>query len=149
MNQRSQSAMPRVPVRDDTQDKKPPTHGPSGEWGSVPQKTYQPFGCFVAVHALREKATPSGLVMPDGSSVGGTGIMETERCLVIACGPKCEQLKEGDVILIHQQIPMAVVVHKGNRTLIMREESAGGVVKTEEQFQEMEREAQGDCEQPS
>lgn len=132
MNSRAQSAIrtPEAPQ----QQMILPSHGPNGT--GIPEKTFQPFGCFIAVHALLDTANPSGLVSPDGNPLA-RGILETERALVVACGPEVKQVKEGDVVLIQHVIKVLPVIHRGSKVIILREDSVAGIV-TKEQFGETE-----------
>lgn len=134
MNSRSQQAMPQKPTTEEP-ELRVGTYGTGP--GGIPVKTFQPFGVFVCIHDLTPKATPGGLVMPDGSGIR-TGVLETNVALVIACGPECKQVKEGDVVLIGQEVRVLSVIHKGNKTFLIREDHISGVVKTTEQFAEME-----------
>jgi len=131
MNTRSQQAMP-LPKQEAPDQSKAGTWG-SGGPGTVPTKTFQPFGSFIAVHAIRKPTTDSGIVLPSGDSIG-QAIFETEVALVISCGPNCVQVKEGDVVLVGSDRPVLPTIHKGNKTFVLREDMVTGIVKTEEQF---------------
>lgn len=135
MSNRAQQAMP-IP-------KQPPAPDPAktGTWGtegigSVPKKTFQPFGTFIAVHVIRKPTTDSGLVWGNGEGIN-QAVFETEQCLVIACGPMCVQVKEGDVVLVSAEKPVLGTIHKGNKTFVLREDMVTGIVKTQEQLEEL------------
>lgn len=95
----------------------------------VPQ-TYEPFGCLVALHGMKQAATAAGLVFPDGSSAEGgvAGVREADMAVVVAVGPKCEQYKPGDVVFFAQQVLLQQVVVGGVLTLLAREDHLGGRV---------------------
>lgn len=134
MNARAQQAQP-LPKQDTAPTTKPGTYGPGGV--GVPNKTFQPFGSFIAIHALRKATTDSGIVLPSGEGIN-QAIFETETALVIACGPQCVQVKEGDVVLVGHDRPVLPTIHKDNKTFVLREDMITGIVKSAEQFEELE-----------
>lgn len=136
MNARSAQAMPMQKPQEITQPKEG-TWGPGGE--GVPSKTFQPFGSFIAVHVLRKPTTASGLVLPRGEGIN-QAIFETEQALVVACGPLCLQVREGDVVLVSAEKPVLATIHKGNKTFVLREDMVTGIVKTEEQLKDLDKE---------
>lgn len=136
MSNRAQQAMP-LAKQADPNPTKAGTWGQDGP-GSVPRKTFQPFGSFIALHAIRKATTDSGLVLPSGEGINQT-IFETEVALVIACGPDVKQVKEGDVVLVGHDRPVLPTIHKGNKTFVLREDMVTGIVKTAEQLEELER----------
>jgi co-chaperonin GroES (HSP10) len=89
----------------------------------IPKKTYTPFGCLVALHVWKQKRTQGGLVLPDTAE----GQIECPTALVIAVGPECKQVKEGDIVLAHPQNPLSKMQHKGQLTFLCREEGLMGV----------------------
>lgn len=91
----------------------------------VPKKTYTPIGCLVAVHAYPPKPLHSGLLLPDQVK-SKEGLYEAQECLVVAVGPECKQVKEGDVVLVQNRVDM--VIHDGQKTLLIREDHVAGVV---------------------
>ncbi len=135
MSNRAQQAMPMPKQGAAPEPSKAGTWGTEGP-GSVPKKTFQPFGSFIAIHAIRKDTTPSGLVLPTGEGIS-QGILETEIALVIACGPDVKQVKEGDVVLISAERPVLPTIHKGNKTFVLREDMVTGIVKTAEQLEEL------------
>lgn len=137
MNARASQSMPMQKTAETTQPKEG-TWGPGGM--GVPNKTFQPFGTFIAIHALRKATTESGIVLaPSGEGIRQT-IFETETALVIACGPMCVQVKEGDVVLVGSDKPVLPTIHKDNKTFVIREDMVTGIVKTAEQLEELAKE---------
>lgn len=137
-NPRAQQAMPIPKQAGAPEPSKAGTWGPGGP-GSVPEKTFQPFGSFIALHAIRKATTDSGIVLPSGEGIN-QAIFETEVALVVACGPLCVQVKEGDVVLVGHDRPVLPTIHRGNKTFVLREDMVTGIVKTREQLEEMARE---------
>lgn len=136
MSTRAQQAMP-LSQQQPGADSKAGTWG-SGGPGTVPQKTFQPFGSFIAIHAIRKPTTASGLLLPTGEGIS-QAIFETEVALVIACGPDVKQVKEGDVVLVGHDRPVLPTIHRGNKTFVLREDMVTGIVKTAEQLEDLER----------
>ena len=69
-----------------------------------------------------EDANKSKLIMPD--SLKGQELMESQRFLVIAVGPDCKQVKEGNIIVGLTGIPMNKppgIIFKGDRLAILIE----------------------------
>lgn len=89
---------------------------------TIPKKSFTPIGRMLAVHAYPPSETPSGLIMPDGVA----NPMQTGLALVIAAGPDCKQVKEGDVVLYTHQ--MSAVIHDGNTVGLLHEDNVAGVV---------------------
>ena len=89
-------------------------------------KTFIPFGDQVAVHVHRKDETDSGLVLPDGVSDPDN----TPTCTVIAAGPDCKQIKEGDVLVIPNATQGVVMCHGGSGRLVLFKEEMlfGGIV---------------------
>jgi hypothetical protein len=70
----------------------------------------------------REDAAKSKLVLPD--NLKGQELMESQRFLVIAVGPDCKQVKEGNIIIGLTGIPMNKppgVIFKGDKLAILIE----------------------------
>jgi len=89
---------------------------------NIPKKTYVPIGRMIAVHAYPADKTKAGLVLPEGVA----NPMETGIALVIAVGPDCKQVKEGDEILYTHQ--MSAVIHNGNVTGQIHEDNVRGIL---------------------
>lgn len=64
----------------------------------------------------------SKIIMPD--SLKSQGVRSSQRFLVIAAGPKCEQVKEGNIVVgflgVNPQMPPGVL-HRGEQLLILVE----------------------------
>lgn len=95
-----------------------------GAIAGIPKKTYIPIGCLVALHIYEPEERPSGLVVPTDRD--GMNLYETTRCKVIAVGADCKWVKEGDEVLCCGSAFM--VIHKGQKTAITREDQLAGVV---------------------
>ena len=96
----------------------------------VPKKTYMPFGSFIAIHVLKAAEVPGDILLPErgGDVVGVVTGKEVTRALVIACGPECKQVKEGDIVLLAQEVRALVCIHQGHKTNLIREDNIGGIV---------------------
>lgn len=102
--------------------------GVGGEQRPVAKKRFVPVGDYVAIHAIRDKETPGGLQLPDGS----VGSVTTPRGRVVAVGPDVKQVKEGDLMLIIGTTTVGKIWFMGDEYLIIREkEIPGGVVLPE------------------
>ncbi len=95
----------------------------NGELDMTPKKTYTPTGCLVALHPLPEGKTPGGLEIPETVAVRGG--YSTTRCKVIAVGKDVEEIKVGQIVLVFQD--SMLVVHKGYRTAVLREDQICGI----------------------
>lgn len=94
----------------------------------VPKRTYTPTHDLVAIHVpSQQDVTPSGLIMPDSAK---TSLYALEA-LVIATGPECKQVKEGDTVIIHAMTALTECNHKGNVTLLLQEKHVMGVLTPE------------------
>ncbi len=84
------------------------------------KKTFQPIRDIVALQVHRVSETEGGLMLADGS----VDTREFLTATVIACGPECKWVKEGDVILVASSVQGVAGKHgsSGRQTLV-REES--------------------------
>lgn len=57
-------------------------------------KVFTPYGTRVVMKAHKARQMHAGLVLPDDT------IVFTPIATVVACGPDCKQIKEGDVVAI-------------------------------------------------
>jgi hypothetical protein len=88
----------------------------------IPTKTFTPFGCLIAVHVF--KMHEPGLAMPDGVIAPN----KTPTMLVIAAGPKCEQVKEGDMVYPAGNFMAINVYSRGGKVMVCREDQVSGVL---------------------
>lgn len=59
--------------------------------------TFLPFGCLVSLELLTDdRLKGRGLLIPEGTHDPSRTLLAR----IIACGPKCEQLKPGDIVLL-------------------------------------------------
>jgi hypothetical protein len=106
-----------------------------------PAKTFTPFGSLIAVWPLRGKmTTAAGVVLPTGEFGVGGGVhqddqgrlsLEAERAEVVAVGPDVKHIKEGDVVIIQHQQVVHHVFHRGQHSVVMREDQCHGVELSE------------------
>ena len=92
----------------------------------VPKKTYTPIGCLVALYMYAQGETAGGVVLPEGVQDPS----ESVRCLVIAVGPDCKWVKEGDEVILGNSPPLACS-HAGQKTLLTREDNLAGIIDEE------------------
>ena len=95
--------------------------GPEPE---VPVKQFMPCGHLIALHVYRAKPTDSGVYMPDGSE----NPIQSPLALVIAVGPLCTQVKEGDTVIFGSGTPALNIWHKRSKYTLVKEEAVAGVV---------------------
>lgn len=102
-------------------------------------KSFTPFGDQVAVHVLYKGETEVGLLLPEGVEDPDN----TPMCKVIACGPDCKQIKEGDMLVIPNAQQGITITHGGSgRVVVFREEMLfGGVVLPAEEVSKNRAEA--------
>ncbi len=89
------------------------------------QKTFTPLGKMVAVNLVADASgntTEHGLIMPDKTA------WKTVVCRVVAVGPSCEFVKEGNIILVSPEVQMRIVRYAGDEVLLLHEEQAYGIV---------------------
>ena len=92
----------------------------------VPPKTFTPVGNKLAVHVF-EAPENMGLVMPDGHQAD----LELIRARVIAVGPDVKQIKEGDLVLTGDRVPVQQVRYMGHRYHLLPENLVFAVVDKE------------------
>lgn len=100
----------------------------------MPRKTFVPFGCLVAAHI--HKIVEPGLAMPDGVIAPN----RTPTMTVIAVGPECKQVKEGDVCYPVGNFAAINIYSEGGKVMVFREDQIGGILIPEpDQNPEMNR----------
>ncbi len=89
-------------------------------------KTFTPFGDQVVVWVHRKDETEAGLLLPDGVADPD----RTPTCTVIAVGPNCKQIKEGDELVLPNATQGIVMCHGGSGRLVLFKEEMvfGGIV---------------------
>lgn len=92
----------------------------------VPPKRFTPYGKMIAVHVHQVKDRGSKLVLPDGAM--RTDDMQACVATVIATGPKCEQVKEGDQVVLSPIMMGANILHDGHRYVTFEEECVCGIL---------------------
>jgi co-chaperonin GroES (HSP10) len=88
------------------------------------RKAFTPIGKQLAVVVDPVNETAAGLHMPDGS----VNPLKTMTGRVVAAGPKCEQVKDGDVVLLQPGAGGHVVITCGGTVLSCHEETLLGVL---------------------
>lgn len=101
----------------------------------VPKRTYTPIGCLVALHLYEVRETPGGLLMPDGTKQDA---FQTPVSLVIACGPDCKWVKPGMRVLAANNAVAQIVIHKGQKTVLLREDHLSGIEDPDKDEQDMD-----------
>lgn len=87
-------------------------------------KTFVPFGDLIAVKVYQDSETGGGLALPFGSP----DPFKTVTAVVVAAGPLCKQVKEGDVILVNAQVAACKVYHGGSgEVVVLPEKNIFGV----------------------
>jgi co-chaperonin GroES (HSP10) len=107
--------------------------GPSPE----ARKTFTPLGRKVAIYVYRVDKTEAGVLIPEVAQ----DTVRTLKAKVIACGPECKQVKEGDIVLVNEGTNMSSVNHCGHNLKLLMEEWIQGVVDlaAEADYQQMVR----------
>lgn len=104
--------------------------------GRKPPKKFIPIGDRVAVwpHVVRE--TAGGLLLPDNAASPDQSCTAT----VIAVGPLCKQVKEGDQVIVADMIPTSVVNQTGDNYLVLQEGLITGVLNPKEDMESKQNE---------
>lgn len=89
----------------------------------VPPNVFKPVGDLVAVHMHPVAENEVGILLPDGSE----NPKQTNICTVVAVGPKCTQVKDGDRVFL-QQAMCTIISHKGKKYIVLKEELICGVL---------------------
>jgi co-chaperonin GroES (HSP10) len=91
----------------------------------IVKKFFTPVGDRVAVQVVQtQETTLGGVVLPEASQ----GEWFTPVALVIACGPDCKQIKEGDLVLLRLEQQMVKIRRGKDEVLMCREFDYLGVV---------------------
>lgn len=90
----------------------------------MPIKKFIPTANLLALHVHPGKESDSGLVMPDGTQTPDQSPLST----VIAAGPECKWIKEGDVVITNHNLMIVHVWHQGMRYTIAEESQITGVI---------------------
>lgn len=90
-------------------------------------KTFVPFGSLIAILPFKCPDMESGLVMPDGSK----GSIDIPRAEVIAVGPDCKHVREGDIVLIAHDKPGARFRNAGFNYQLFREDAVWGIIRND------------------
>lgn len=130
------SGLPGIPVPNDTQ------YSDDGPKGDPPYKTFTPTGDLVVL-APHHVKNETGLVLPETYS-------NPRRCVIstiLAVGPKCESVKEGDLAVLGQGIPGQIIWHENMQYIIVPEGAISGVlvkdVKCNEKYVEISKKTVG------
>ncbi len=92
----------------------------------IPPKLFVPNGQQIAIHVYEaESETDGGLILPDNAKDKWT----TPIALVISAGPKCEQVKDGDKILVHPSTKGTTVRYGGKEWVLIHESNVCGVLE--------------------
>ena len=96
---------------------------------SFPRKTYTPTGNLVALFVYTdEDVSRGGIIVPEQFR----GTWNTPIAKVIAVGPACKYVKEGDTVLALAETSGKMVRHTvdeiENCTMVIREENIIGVI---------------------
>jgi len=95
----------------------------------IPKKTFTPLGEYVSLHVHKVDQTKGGVVLPQG--VGDPSNSPTAT--VIAVGPDCKWVKEGDVVVCHMDTAARNVIHQGHKVVVCKESQLIGVsIKVED-----------------
>jgi len=87
------------------------------------QKLFDPIGDRVALERIPVESTPGGIIMPGNVTKG----REINKSWVVAVGPDCKQVREGDLV-IHDAI-MAIEATLGSTTVfVVHEKDIEGIV---------------------
>lgn len=89
----------------------------------VPPKAFTPVGDLVALHMHPVTENEVGILLPDGSE----NPKQTNLCTVVAAGPLCKQVKDGDKVFIHQALA-TIISHKGYKYIVIEEKLIAGVL---------------------
>ena len=98
-----------------------------GHYRTDTVKTFIPFGDLIAVLPFEHEGKERGLIMPDEAK----GSVVIPRGEVIAAGPECKQVKEGDLVLISNDRPGARFSNDGYEYLMFREAAVWGIIRNE------------------
>lgn len=84
--------------------------------------TFNRIAVFI-VSEDTEDVSKGGIIMPDAQK----GTWNCPRGIVIAVGPDCKQVKEGDIVLFYVEQGGKIVRHRGNTVVTCLETAILGV----------------------
>jgi co-chaperonin GroES (HSP10) len=94
--------------------------------GQRAAKTFTPIGDIVALDVFQVSSfTERGVALSDANAPE----YNNPLALVVACGPDCKWLREGDVVICSASTQGFTVNHDGQRTSLFREHQMLGVVE--------------------
>lgn len=89
------------------------------------RKKFTPFGDKVAIQVTKpSETTDAGLILPEISQERFT----TPIALVIAVGPECKQVREGQFVLVPNSMIVQKVCYDKDDLMVMSEKDVIGVI---------------------
>lgn len=94
----------------------------------LPKKTFTPTGSKVAIKVNKQTRTLGGVELPENVQGG----VESVTGWIVATGPDCKQMKRGDLVISYLDTPGVAVTYKGQRLVVLEEDTICGVIDPEE-----------------
>lgn len=92
-------------------------------------KLFVPYGQRVIIQVIREDQSEGGVALPDTLKLGSN--IDAVEAWVVAVGPKCEQAKEGDRVLLPPDYKAMSWRYKGHEYFLIPEQNIFGFVDVE------------------
>lgn len=89
-------------------------------------KTFTPYGDRIALQAIRQDQTKGGIQLPGTLKAANQPI--SLHAWVIAIGPECKQVKEGDIVVLPPEFAGQIANVGGHSYVVVRENLIFGVV---------------------
>jgi co-chaperonin GroES (HSP10) len=90
--------------------------------------SYIPLGTLVAIKVFKVKETRGGVLIPETANAHA---YDTPSAEVLAIGPKCEQVKVGDIVKAPDGTPIAAIRHEGDEFHVVDEKFLAVIVQPE------------------
>lgn len=91
----------------------------------IPPKVFTPIADYIAVSILQgPDETEGGVLIPENAKHNWT----TPVAVVVACGPACVWVKEGDHVLVHPSTRADKAIYKRHSYLLLRERRVAGIL---------------------
>lgn len=96
--------------------------------GKIPgdriKKRFTPVGNKVALQVIKQTESKGGIVLPETNKQNP----ESPQAWVIAVGPECKEVKEGDLLIFNGGTPGDVILLGEDRIIMVAESQIAGIM---------------------